>query len=524
MIIVGRPSAGLRLARLPALLAIALAVPAAMATTQSGEQKDMVRIGHDDLQGRPAYQPNVILYPDGRTIEFVGTLGGTYPNPLKGGAMEPSGTLILDVTDPRHPVEKYHIPGTDNGQSQMVRMCLGSELPGGQVGHVYLLRNYQATADDGGYEMYDVTDVGAPVLMSAMRGLFNTHKLYWECKSGIVYAPGSLGTSYGLPLWRDPQSMLIFDWSHPASPKYLRTFGLPGGQPSGTGVIPPSLHGAISAHEHPMATQALARGRGPEDIIGNRVYAAWGVGADGEVLALDRQKLLPPPYGKYRGDPNDPTNADLMSSVAGRLRLEGDEGGHTSMPIFGVKPPSFTDYSQMSTRDIIISTSESTANACQESPHPAQILDFTIENSFKVPPGWDLEHDPWQGPAALSQLWVDPHRGAAYSRGDYCTRGARFGSHASEENFYNPYYGRLTFITYFTGGLRVWDIRDPYQPAEVAFYVGEADQFTQAPGYMTNNVEVDNRGYVFTVDRTGSGADMLELTGNAKRIGLGLDN
>src|SRR5262245_2616126 len=40
--------------------------------SQSGEQKDMRRVGHVDLQGRPSYQPNVIVYPDGRTIAFAG--------------------------------------------------------------------------------------------------------------------------------------------------------------------------------------------------------------------------------------------------------------------------------------------------------------------------------------------------------------------------------------------------------------------------------------------------------------------
>jgi hypothetical protein len=38
---------------------------------------------------------------------------------------------------------------------------------------------------------------------------------------------------------------------------------------------------------------------------------------------------------------------------------------------------------------------------------------------------------------------------------------------------------------------------------------------------MTNNVEVDNRGYVITVDRNGAGMDILELRGQARRIGLG---
>ncbi len=78
--------------------------------SQSGEQKDMRRVGHVDLQGRPSYQPNVIVYPDGRTIAFAGTHGGSKPNPLKGGVVEPNGTMIIDVTNPERPVEKFHIP------------------------------------------------------------------------------------------------------------------------------------------------------------------------------------------------------------------------------------------------------------------------------------------------------------------------------------------------------------------------------------------------------------------------------
>jgi hypothetical protein len=38
---------------------------------------------------------------------------------------------------------------------------------------------------------------------------------------------------------------------------------------------------------------------------------------------------------------------------------------------------------------------------------------------------------------------------------------------------------------------------------------------------MTNNVEVDNRGFVYATDRNGSGLDIIELRGKAKSIGLG---
>ena len=44
----------------------------AQTVEQSGEQKDMTLVGHVGLQGRGAYQPNVITYPDGRVIAFAG--------------------------------------------------------------------------------------------------------------------------------------------------------------------------------------------------------------------------------------------------------------------------------------------------------------------------------------------------------------------------------------------------------------------------------------------------------------------
>ena len=78
-----------QLSALSAAIALALSSGNALAgVSQSGEAKSMHREGHVDLQGRPAYQPNVIVYPDKRTIAFVGTHGGSKPNPLKGGAIE----------------------------------------------------------------------------------------------------------------------------------------------------------------------------------------------------------------------------------------------------------------------------------------------------------------------------------------------------------------------------------------------------------------------------------------------------
>jgi hypothetical protein len=41
---------------------------------------------------------------------------------------------------------------------------------------------------------------------------------------------------------------------------------------------------------------------------------------------------------------------------------------------------------------------------------------------------------------------------------------------------------------------------------------------------QTNNVDVDDRGLVYIVDRVGTGMHILRLTGEAARIGRGEDD
>lgn len=541
-----------RLSQAAVAVAVAIAsAGSALAISQSGEQKDMRRVGHTDLQGRAAYHPDLIRYPDGRWMLFVGTHSNTTSNgpklnPLT-GSVEPNGTMIIDVTDPRNPVEKFHIPGPAFGgitpggaQTQSNRLCLGSDLPAGPAdknNRVYLLRNVQVgAAAVSGYEVWDVTNVAAPFMVSEIRRMRNTHKPWWECKSGIAYLPGSMAASAvpAAPQWRQGQSLVVVNWGNPTlAPTYLRTYGLPGSQPLpvGTGPTPTSLHGAISAYEHPNANGLLARGTvATGGTIGNRVYLAWGVGDDGVLQVLDRSKLLPPPFGTYAGPDGwttgIPTNAQLEEAQTSVLYLSPDQGGHTSFPVFGMKPKSYEDFTEFLTRDIVVLASESTADNCLEAPHWSFLVDVTVENSkTDSPPGVFPPKralpNPWQGPQVLSTMAVDPRAGEKYPRGNYCNRGARYGVHSSEENFRNPFYGRVTFMAYFTGGVRAWDIREPQSPVEVAFYVPESNAFTEADGYMTNNLEVDNRGYIYAVDRNQAGMDILELHGKALAIGLG---
>ncbi len=101
---------------------------------------NMDLVGYNDLQARSAYQP-VIQKQGERWIAYVGHHGGEALNPQT-GKMEPNGTSIVDVTDPKHPQYLVHIPGEPKdragefGGASMVRVCSGNDLPHGGKGQV----------------------------------------------------------------------------------------------------------------------------------------------------------------------------------------------------------------------------------------------------------------------------------------------------------------------------------------------------------------------------------------------------
>ena len=104
--------------------------------------------------------------------------------------------------------------------------------------------------------------------------------------------------------------------------------------------------------------------------------------------------------------------------------------------------------------------------------------------------------------------------------GNFCTAGGRFGTHSSNENFTPVYYNRVLFIAHFNAGVRALDIRDPYRPKEIGYYIPAVTDKTDKRcigdnckvAIQTNNVEVDDRGYIYIVDRANTGLHILELT------------
>lgn len=434
------------------------------------EQLNMALAGHHDLQGRSAYQP-VVHAQGGRWIAYIGLHGGNAPNVLN-GRTESNGTAVLDVTEPKRPKLLAHIPGAPGGGAQMVRVCNGAELPRADRGKVYLLRTFGNSA----HEVWDVTDPARAALVSTVAsGLHGTHKNWWECDSGIAYLVS------GVPGWRTSRMTQIYDLADPAQPVFIRNFGLPGQQPGASGPVPTELHGPIST--------------GPK---GKRVYFGHGTSSYGILQIVDRDKLL--------SGPKEPTEENLLYPQLGRLDLGPDAGAHTAFPLRGMEVAGPDGNKRDNGRDFVVVTSESLAEECREPRQKAWMVDVSAEARPQVVANWTVTD----------------------ASGDFCRRGGRFGTHSSNESFAPIYYKRIMFFAHFNAGVRAVDIRDPYRPKEIGYYIpaaaGAADTRCRYPAggckgvIHTNNVEVDERGYIYIVDRAGGGMHILELSGPARAI------
>ena len=96
----------------------------------------------------------------------------------------------------------------------------------------------------------------------------------------------------------------------------------------------------------------------------------------------------------------------------------------------------------------------------------------------------------------------------------FARRGGRFGAHNLHENLPGPVSFRSDTIvvgTFFNAGVRVYDTRDPYRVEEIAYYVPGAPKLSPAGSVQLNDVYVDDRRIVYTVDRFTGGLYVLEL-------------
>ncbi len=467
-------------------------LPAAAAQLEYVSSVDMRLISHNALQARSAYQPIVHAYGE-RRILFVGHHAGEALNPAT-GKVEKNGLSILDVSNPAMPRYLVHMPPTGNEASgtQHVQICDGSALPAADRSKVYAMR----TNGNVGYEILDVTDPAAPKFLTTIaetgtsprpqsqRGNRETHKIHWDCATGIAYLNG---TAQG---WRVTRVLQAFDASNPAAPRHIRDFGLAGHEPTAVGPYPPPH---IAGLHQPF-------------VVGNRIFLGVESGEDGVLQILDRDKFL-------RGDTSvsdkfAPTPANLRYPEIARFDLPSYWGVHTAKPIYGFEIADYGDNRDARTRDLLLVSSEATGIRCQEPRDVVMIFDITEE---KRPM-----------PISTFQIPEEP--------GDFCHRGGRFGPHSFADAYHPKFDKTLMVLAYFNAGVRVVDIRNPFEPREVAYFIPQSTANTTEScitinnvkhcdkAIQTNNVNLDDRGYIYAVDRASTGLHILELTGAARKI------
>ena len=150
---------------------------------------------------------------------------------------------------------------------------------------------------------------------------------------------------------------------------------------------------------------------------------------------------------------------------------------HTVLPLFG--------------RDLLVVTDESIQDNGADWPKLVWLIDARDEKNL----------------VSISTLPVTGVKPLLHA-------GGRCGAHNLHENPPSKAAWRsedYVLGTFFNAGVRVYDVRDPFQPKEVAWYIPPKPEGSSRPTAQINDVFVDDRGIVFAVDRHAGGLYALEM-------------
>jgi len=308
-----------------------------------------------------------------------------------------------------------------------------------------------AGARPAGFEILDVADPGHPrsVAFFDASGPASrgVHHL-WFVDGAYVHLAG--GAADFVPRDRkDDQCYRIVDVREPTRPTEVGRWWLPGTR-EGDPEPPPARHSAFDSGFRAHNTNVYPR----------RPDRAWVGYLDGGAVILDIADLARP---------------RLLSRWDYHPPFPGFT--HTLLPLFE--------------RGLLVVTDEAIADGGRDWPKLVWVLDVRDEAN----------------PVPISTCPTPPV--AAFA-----DRGGRYGAHNVHENRPAPgAWVSETFVvgSFFNGGVRVYDLSDPFRPEEAAFFVPAAPPGSRAGAAQINDVFVDERGVVYAVDRLTGGLYVLEL-------------
>jgi hypothetical protein len=151
------------------------------------------------------------------------------------------------------------------------------------------------------------------------------------------------------------------------------------------------------------------------------------------------------------------SNAGELALPANQLHhANPNQGDHTAIPIFGVPIP------------------EAQQNYLGGRPQRWDLMAVTFEDTTN-----DCLGQPWKNPTLIDITddrapWPIATLGVNQFPGNFCAKGSRFGVN----ELYGRYYGRLLIVAMFNAGLQIGDIRDPYNPRRVTYFILVTNQNT----------------------------------------------
>ena len=304
-----------------------------------------------------------------------------------------------------------------------------------------------------GFELFDISVPEKPKSITHVdasgANSRGVHQL-WFCDGEYVHL--SAGAPDFNPTHpQDDQFYRIFDVRNVSKPVEVGRWWLPGTR-EGDGVPPPARH------QPPLLDRGFrAHNTNVYPQRPDRCYLGY---IDAGMFVLDiSDKAHPKPICQWD---NSPPYTGFT---------------HTVVPMFN--------------RNLLIVTDESTSDNAADWPKLVWILDARDE----------------QHPVPISTCPmppVDAYRG----------RGGRFGAHNIHENTPSPctwHSEDIVIGTFFNGGLRAYDITNPYQPREVGAFVPPAPAKSPVGAIQLNDCFVDERKIVYTVDRFSGGLYILEM-------------
>jgi hypothetical protein len=303
-----------------------------------------------------------------------------------------------------------------------------------------------------GIELFDISVPEKPRTIAFFDASGETsrgvHQL-WFCDGEYIHcAAGAPDFKPTHPL--DDQFYRCIDVRNPTKPTEVGRWWLPGTR-EGDSVPPPPRHPKPLLDKGNRAHNTNVYPQRPD-----RLYLAY---IDAGMFIMDiSDKAHPKPIARWD---NSPPYTGFT---------------HTVMPLFD--------------RGLLVVTDESTEDNAKDWPKLIWILDAREETN----------------PVPIATCPMPDHRA-------YAARG-RFGAHNIHENVPLPtawQSDQIVIGTFFNGGLRAYDISNPYTPKEVGVFIPPAPPLAPTGTIQLNDVFVDERGVVYTVDRHVGGLYILEM-------------